>query len=113
MRGREKSDVAISNFPPCRISVEQSMVPRLPVPGKGSKHFCPLHLGARVTKKNTTQSSTGWSKALLTQKRDRTRSASNSGCGPLLAGRSLPVADAGQLAYVHSSVPPWKEGQLQ
>ena len=35
------------------------------------------------------------------------------GCGSLLAGRSLPVADAGHLAYVHSSVPPWKEGQLQ
>lgn len=32
-------------------------------PGGG---LCALHLGVRITKKNTVQSSTGWSNALLT-----------------------------------------------
>lgn len=47
-----------------------------------SKHFCPLHLGIRVTKQVTTQSSTGWNSTLLTQQRDRAISASVVVVGP-------------------------------
>lgn len=47
-----------------------------------SKHFCPLHLGIRVTKQVTTQSSTGWNNTLLTQQRDRAISASVVVVGP-------------------------------
>ena len=89
-------------------SLWSSMVPRSPVPGEDSRYFYPLCILLPVFE-NTVLSNTGWSKALLSQRRDGTRSASNSGCGSPLAIRSLSVVDTGQLAYVDSSVLPWEE----
>lgn len=83
-------------------AVEQNTTHWLSVPGVESRHFCLLHLGINVTKKNTSQSSTGWNDALLTHRRDRARSASTAGSSPpWLVG--IPTVYAGQLAYVHPS----------
>lgn len=61
----------------------------LPVPGEDSKHFCPLHLGTGVASENPTQSGTGWTNALLTQRRGKARPATGLYISPLwLAGPS-------------------------
>ena len=70
----------------------------LPVPEEDSKHFSPWHLGTGVAKGNTQQLSTGWNNALLTQRRDRARSAPIVGIGP-----SWLAALPGQMASVYPS----------
>ena len=35
--------------------------------GTGVRHLCPLHLGIRVARKNTTQSSVEWNNVILTE----------------------------------------------
>lgn len=74
-------------------------------PEEDSNPFCPLHLGVWVARENMMPSSTGWSRAVLTWRRNRARSTSGGG-GSVPHG---PVADAGKLASVHPSIPQWKE----
>lgn len=84
-------------------AVEQNTTHWLSVPGVESRHFCLLHLGINVTKKNTAQSSTGWNDALLTHRRDRARSASTVGVSPQWPAVLSQPANAGQFTYMHSS----------
>lgn len=58
------------------VPVEQNTIHWSTIPGEDSKHLWPLHLGMRVPKENTVQSSTGWNSALLMCERYRARSAS-------------------------------------
>ena len=46
-------------------------------PGEGGKHFCPLHLGIGVARKDT-----GWKNTFLTRRRNRIIAASVVGVGP-------------------------------
>lgn len=114
IRGRKRVTWSVPSSVPSG-SLWSRTVPTSPVPGEGSRHFCP-HC---ILSKNTVQSNTGRSKALLSQRRDGARSASHSGCGSPREVRPLSVVDTGQLAYGDSSVPPWKEpvpsrgGQVQ
>lgn len=67
--------------------VKNSTVHQLPIPREGSKHFCSLRFGIRVTEENKIQSNTKKT-ALLTRK-DRATSAPTV-YGSLMASRSLP-----------------------
>lgn len=85
-------------------------------PEEDSNPFCPLHLGVWVARENMMPSSTGWSRAVLTWRRNRARSTSGGGgrspMAPWLMQGNWPLCTPLYHSGRNPVLSPWSAGVM-